>query len=150
MKDLEKKTELQALKHEEILLELESIRAKKERLMPLCPQCSSQTIQLYHSQQTKSHTYLSTKLMHNAEVQVSITDLPGLHQPILHEKEIKCEEKKPVELAKVKKEDKEINTESFDIQVPKKLFRDSSVNANIIESSKEKTDKARKESSMYF
>ncbi|CAF0705935.1 unnamed protein product [Brachionus calyciflorus] len=47
LKDVEKKTELQALKHEEILLELESIRARRERLLPLCPNCSSQTYPMY-------------------------------------------------------------------------------------------------------
>lgn len=38
---------MQALKHEEILLELESIRARRDRLLPLCPNCSTQTIAMY-------------------------------------------------------------------------------------------------------
>ena len=49
MRDVEKKTELQALKHEEILLELESIGARRERLLPMCPNCSTQTIPMYQS-----------------------------------------------------------------------------------------------------
>lgn len=48
---MEKKTELQSLKHEEILLELESIRARRERLMPVCPNCSTQTIPVYQPMQ---------------------------------------------------------------------------------------------------
>ncbi|RNA12422.1 peripheral-type benzodiazepine receptor-associated 1-like [Brachionus plicatilis] len=55
LKDVEKKTELQALKHEEILLELESIRARRERLLPLCPNCS-QTYSMYQSNQAPNHS----------------------------------------------------------------------------------------------
>lgn len=55
LKDVEKKTELQALKHEEILLELESIRARRERLMPLCPNCS-QTYSIYQTNQAQTHS----------------------------------------------------------------------------------------------
>lgn len=54
---MEKKTELQALKHEEILLELESIRARRQKLTQLCSNCSSQILTFcqtntnqYHSQ----------------------------------------------------------------------------------------------------
>lgn len=35
------------MKHEEIMLELESIRAKRERLLPFCPNCSTQQIAMY-------------------------------------------------------------------------------------------------------
>lgn len=57
LKDVEKKTELQALKHEEILLELESIRARRERLLPMCPNCSSQTYPMYQPMsQTSTQT----------------------------------------------------------------------------------------------
>lgn len=56
LKDVEKKTELQALKHEEILLELESIRARRERLLPLCPNCS-QTYSMYQSNQSQSQNH---------------------------------------------------------------------------------------------
>lgn len=56
---MEKKTELQALKHEEIMLELESIRARRDRLMPICPNCSMQTMAVYQplqqQQQQQSH-----------------------------------------------------------------------------------------------
>jgi hypothetical protein len=38
---------MQSLKHEEILLELESIRARRERLMPICPNCNAQTFPMY-------------------------------------------------------------------------------------------------------
>lgn len=55
LKDVEKKTELQALKHEEILLELESIRARRERLMPLCPNCS-QAYSIYQTNQSQVHS----------------------------------------------------------------------------------------------
>ncbi len=37
------------MKHEEILLELESIGARRERLLPMCPNCSTQTIPMYQS-----------------------------------------------------------------------------------------------------
>jgi hypothetical protein len=55
---------MQSLKHEEILLELESIRARRERLMPICPNCSTQTYPIYqplnitssHSHQQSRHT----------------------------------------------------------------------------------------------
>jgi hypothetical protein len=40
---------LQAIKHEEVMLELESIRAKRERTAPVCPNCSTQTIKYYQS-----------------------------------------------------------------------------------------------------
>ena len=53
---MEKKTELQALKHEEILLELESIRARRDRLLPICPNCSTQTMSMYHPMQQTSAT----------------------------------------------------------------------------------------------
>lgn len=55
LRDVEKKTELQSLKHEEILLELESIRARRERLMPICPNCSTQTIGVYQPMNQPFH-----------------------------------------------------------------------------------------------
>ena len=71
LRDVEKKTELQALKHEEIMLELESIRARRERLLPLCPNCSSQTLNMYQppsstvhsSQQTEQQQAMHTNYM---------------------------------------------------------------------------------------
>lgn len=51
LRDVEKKTEMQALKHEEIMLELELIRTRRDRLLPICPNCSSQTMAVYQSQQ---------------------------------------------------------------------------------------------------
>ncbi len=40
---------MQAIKHEEVMLELESIRAKRERNAPICPNCATQTIKYYQS-----------------------------------------------------------------------------------------------------
>lgn len=59
LRDVEKKTELQSLKHEEILLELESLKARRERLMPMCPNCSTQTIGMYQpiNQHASSSSY---------------------------------------------------------------------------------------------
>jgi hypothetical protein len=39
------------LKHEEILIELDLIRTKRERILPICPNCSTQTIAVYQSSQ---------------------------------------------------------------------------------------------------
>ena len=58
LRDVEKKAEMQVLKHEEIMLELELIRTRRDRLMPLCPNCSSQTMAVYQplqSQQASQH-----------------------------------------------------------------------------------------------
>ena len=45
---------MQALKHEEIMLELELIRTRRDRLLPICPNCSSQTMAVYQPHQSQS------------------------------------------------------------------------------------------------
>jgi hypothetical protein len=112
IKDLEKKTEFQELKHEEILLEMESLRAKRERVVPpLCPQCSSQTIQLYYTQQNKvQSSYLTTKLMHHVDCQTSLSYTNK--QTIDNNNKI----------------DKDCNTDS----IPKIITKDKELNVNLL------------------
>ena len=140
IKDLEKKTELQALKYEEIQLELESIRAKRERLQPVCPHCNTQTIQLYHTHQ--QHLQLQNyqtlhKISHNVAVQTIIqfdATLNGEHPESYDAKNQIIKNLKLID-AKQKFENKETNTDNYST-------KNESTSVNILKQDlKEKEDK---------
>lgn len=62
------------------MLELESIRAKRERLMPFCPQCSTQQIAMYQPLQTSTNAQNSPQQYVNTG-QTTTNMLPS--QPLL-------------------------------------------------------------------
>ena len=88
LRDVEKKTELQALKHEEIMLELESIRARRERLMPICPNCSMQTLSMYQPlQQSTQNSSQQHSQIHSPQIisQSSQQNTPQFNQNSYHQ-----------------------------------------------------------------
>lgn len=137
IKDLENKYELQGLKNEETMLELESIRAKRERLQPVCPHCNTQTIQLYHThqQQIQLQNYQTLhKNSHNVAVQTtsqtSYTDTVLNNDNKLKEQQMEAQAAKNIILAeaKPKYENKETNTEKIELMT---MTKDESINVNI-------------------
>lgn len=77
MHDLEKRTELQSLKYEEILLEFESLKARRNRILP----------QMYNNNNNidTSSTHWESMIPSSSSHLVSSTAIPALPPVVVHQ-----------------------------------------------------------------
>ena len=71
---------MQNLKQEEIMLELELIRTRRDRLLPLCPNCSSQTMAVYQTSQSQPSQSSNQSQNHSPQQYTQHQHTPVINQ----------------------------------------------------------------------